>query len=167
MKADTMPEQPNVDQLRELYQSDVVARAFLDHCARRQRNQTETTVDRALANLNQDGGTLARADLVRVMKALAEIGCGDFVTGRRGWPSRFVWGTEMIVVGRVAAGEDQQIEQIEKETDDAGVSQKFLTHFFYLRSDVPVEIELPTDLRPDEAERLARFITALPFDTEP
>ncbi len=162
-----MPDQPNVDQLRELYQSDAAARAFLDHCAQRRRNQDETTVDRALANLNQDGGTFARADLVRILKTLADIGCGDFVTGRRGWPSRFVWGTEMIVVGRVAAGEDQPIEQIEQETDEEGTTRDFLTHAFYLRPDVSVEIELPTDLDRDEAERLARFITALPFDTEP
>jgi len=163
-----MPEEPNVDELRQLYQSEPAARAFLDHCAQRQRNQTETTVDRALANLNQNGAAFVRADLVRVLKALADLGCGEFITGRRGWPSRFVWGTEMIVVGRVAAGEDQHIQQIEQETDDEGAAPLgCLTHVFYLRPDVPVEIELPTDLRPDEAERLARFITALPFDTEP
>lgn len=162
-----MPDQPDVDQLRQLYQSDAAARAFLDHCAQRRRNQTETTVDRALANLNREGGAFARADIVRVLKGLADIGCGDFVTGRRGWPSRFVWSTGMIDVGRVAAGEDQQIEQIEQETDEQGATQNFLTHAFYLRRDVSVEIELPTDLRADEAERLARFISALPFDTEP
>lgn len=158
-----MPVQPDVDRLRQLYQSDETARAFLDHCAQRQRNQTETTIDRSLNNLKQLGGTFTRADLIRVLKALAEIGCGEFVTGRRGWPLRFVWGTDMIGVGRVAAGEDQQIEQY---SEDEEPTRSLLTHAFYLRPDTLVELELPIDLSPDEADRLAKFVNALPFDAE-
>lgn len=165
-----MPERLDLQQLRHLYANDSTARAYLDHCAQRQRNQTETTVDRALSILRQAGHDVTRRDVVRVLKALAELAVGQFINGRRGWESRFVWGTEMIGVGRAAAGEEEEIEYLEEETEDEdedeGSESDYLTHSFHLRPEGTVEFELPSDLRADEAERLARFISSLPFGDE-
>jgi hypothetical protein len=36
---------PNLDTLRQLYAQNPVAKAFLDHAARRERDQSETKVD--------------------------------------------------------------------------------------------------------------------------
>jgi hypothetical protein len=145
---------------------------FLDHCANRERNQIETVVDRALSNLNSGDNTFSRADIVRVLKTLEELNCGQFVTGRRGWPSRFVWHAEMTSVGRVAAGEDQELEPSEELSEETGegappAGSTFLSHVFHLRPNAQIEFELPDDLRPDEAKRLAGFIRTLPFDVEP
>lgn len=96
----------NVGELRRLYSDNPVARAFLDHAARRERDQSETTVDRILVLLRAEGHRFDRRDIIRVFQYLADLGCGQFVTGRRGWPSRLVWSAGMTSIGRVAAGTD-------------------------------------------------------------
>lgn len=75
----------------------------------------------------------------------------------------------MITVGRVAAGEDQTIEEAGEEIVDEAVEsgRDFLVHIFHLRPGMRIELELPNDLRPDEAKRLSEFIRTLPFDVEP
>lgn len=108
---------PDVDQLRQLYRESVVARAFLDHAARRERDQSETKVDRILVRLGADGHTFPRRDIIALFRKLEEFGCGQFVEGRHGWPSRFVWSTGLTSVGRVAAGESRPIAQISAEPD--------------------------------------------------
>lgn len=65
-----MSEEFDNEALRRFYAEDNAAQAFLDHCANRERNQTETIVDRALANLHQEGSHFSRADIVRVFKEL-------------------------------------------------------------------------------------------------
>ena len=42
--------------------------------------------------------------------------------------------------------------------------QQWRTHSFHLRPDVTLEIDLPADLTPREAQRIARFVEALPSD---
>jgi hypothetical protein len=41
-----------------------------------------------------------------------------------------------------------------------------LSHTYNLRVDLPVTIDLPTDLTRNEAERLASFIRTLPIEEE-
>ena len=154
----------NIDQLRELYSSNPTARAFLDTAAQRERNQSETKVERVLKVLNSDGYDISRGQVIDVFKSLQDIGCGQFVPGRHGWPSRFVWSAEMISVGRAAAGESRDVAEL--ATDESESKYDWLTHSFYLRSDAEVSLELPNDLTPDEAERLAMFVRALPFDRD-
>jgi len=48
--------------------------------------------------------------------------------------------------------------------DGAPVERAVLTHRFLVRADFLAEIALPADLAPNEARRLARFVTALPFE---
>ena len=46
---------------------------------------------------------------------MQDQGLGQFVEGRHGWPSRFVWSTGLTSVGRAAIGEPQTIEHISSE----------------------------------------------------
>lgn len=109
------PKSPNIDLLRQLYRQSPVARAFLEHAAKRERDQSETKVDRVLILLRADGHAFARREIVALFRRLQELGCGQFVEGRRGWPSRFVWGAGMTSVGRAAAGDSQAIARISTE----------------------------------------------------
>jgi hypothetical protein len=109
---------PNVEMLRQLYKQNAVARAFFDHASRRERDQSETKVDRILALLNRDEGhEFHRREIIDLFRKLQDQGCGQFVEGRRGWPSRFVWSTGLTSVGRAAAGNPQAIEHISTEED--------------------------------------------------
>jgi len=106
---------PNIELLRQLYEQSAVARAFFDLAAKRERDQSETKVDRLLVLLRAAGDTFSRHEIVALFRRLQEYGCGQFVEGRRGWPSRFVWGAGMSGVGRAAAGMPQTIAPIVNE----------------------------------------------------
>ena len=58
----------NVDSVRELYKSDSTARAFFDHAATRRRNRSETSVERTMQNLENNGTTVSRADIIDVVQ---------------------------------------------------------------------------------------------------
>ncbi len=64
----------------------------------------------------QGGVYCIAGSLMRSAGKLQEQGCGQFVEGRRGWPSRFVWSAGLISVGRAAAGDSQPIARISTET---------------------------------------------------
>lgn len=155
-----------VEKLKELYKNSEVARAFLDHTAQRERNQSETKVDRILSVLANEGNQFSRGDVVELFRSLEELGCGQFVAGRRGWPSRFVWYVGMVSVGRAAAGEPQVIQDISAESADPESSSDSLKHVFHLRPEIQVSIDLPSDLSSAEAERLSSFIRTLPFEVD-
>src|ERR1017187_3388139 len=106
---------PNIDVLRQLYLESPVAKAFFDHAARRERDQSETKVDRILILLRAEGHVFPRRDIITLFRKIQEQGCGQFVEGRRGWPSRFVWSAGLTSVGRAAAGESEPIAHISTE----------------------------------------------------
>jgi len=164
--SETSTDELDIKTLKDLYDSDSVARQFLEHLASRKRNQSETSVERALQILKKDGHDVVRQQIVTVFRALENCGCGQFVSGRRGWPSRFVWSTAMIGVGRAAAGEQPDVEAFLEGTTETEGRRDWLTHSFHLRPDVTLEIELPADLTVHESERIARFVQALPFDSD-
>ena len=109
---------PNIDMLRQLYVESPIARAFLDHAARRERDQSETKVDRILVLLGAEGHAFPRRDIIGFFRKLQEYGCGQFVEGRRGWPSRFVWSSGLTSVGRAASGGGQPIALISTEDNN-------------------------------------------------
>ena len=46
---------PNIEMLRKLYLESPAAKAFFDHAAQRERDQSETKVDRILILLASEG----------------------------------------------------------------------------------------------------------------
>lgn len=115
---------PDVDGLRQLYRDNPVAKAFFDHAARRERDQSETKVDRILVRLRADGQNFRRREIIDLFRKMQDHGLGQFVEGRRGWPSRFVWTTRLTSVGRAAIGEPQIIEHFSLEDGVADESHK-------------------------------------------
>src|ERR1035437_2801284 len=93
---------PNIELLRQLYRESPVAKAFFDHAARRERDQSETKVDRVLILLGAEGNAFPRREIISLFRKLQDYGCGQFVEGRRGWPSRFVWSSGLTSVGMAA-----------------------------------------------------------------
>lgn len=154
----------NQEGLQKLYKADETARIFLDHMSTRQRNQSETKVDRILKVLSREGHTVTRGDIIGLFRNLQDVECGQFVPGRHGWPSRFVWDVGLISVARIAAGENAEVEAIAAEEEQDDSEPEYLTHAFNLRPAVEVAIELPVDLTEREAERLAGFVRSLPME---
>lgn len=109
---------PQIENLRELYSRSKVARAFFDHAARRERDQSETKVDRILTLLQAEGNLFSRSEMIALFKEIEKYGCGQFVEGRRGWPSRFVWSVGLPSVGRAASGKSQEIGDLLNDTID-------------------------------------------------
>jgi hypothetical protein len=153
--------------LRKLYTTSRAAKAAFDHFAQRKNSSAQTTVDRLQTALRQDGQDVARSDIIDLFKALGEAGCGHFVVGRKGHPSRFEWLVSLIDVGRSAAGEAVKVEAITESeradsiNDDSAV--ELIEHRYRLRADVDLRIELPLNLTAAEASRVADFVRTLPF----
>lgn len=94
----------NAERLRQLYAQGGVAKAFFDYASGRERDQSETKVDRALYLLNAAGHAFERPQIVQFFRELESCAVGSFVVGRRGWPSRFIWNSGFKVVARVVTG---------------------------------------------------------------
>ncbi|WP_061925659.1 hypothetical protein [Altererythrobacter epoxidivorans] len=101
------------DAIRGLYRSNELARKFFDHCAQRERDASETSIDRIAYRLD-----VSREAAIGLAQAFEQAGIGSFVVGRRGHKSRFVWEYSCISVGQVAAGENAALEEPENAVDD-------------------------------------------------
>src|SRR5690242_12856557 len=87
--------------LTDLYTENESAQAILNDFAERFRKRRVTTLDQVL---NRVAG-ISRSEAIRVFRSLEDIGCGEFVEGRKGHLSRFVWTDDLTAVGRAARGE--------------------------------------------------------------
>ena len=157
-----------LEKLKNVYAQNKVVQAICDHMAARERNQNETKLHRMLRHLTNDGVDLKRSELIAAFHALEDAGCGQYVEGRHGWRSRFVWEVKTLDVSAAAKG--QQTLERDVSSDDA-VDQpdedvELIEHSFVLRPDLTVSVELPADLTKSEASRLAAFLQALPFEDE-
>lgn len=100
--------------VRALYRSDQLAQRFFDWSASCERDATETSIERIASKVK-----VPRADAVALARRLEETNCGEFVVGRRGQPSRFVWFYSRIKLGQAAAGELSEIGQPEDPISEA------------------------------------------------
>ena len=155
------------------YRDSPTAKVLLDYLAARKKNSAKTDVDRLEQVLRQEGHSVARKDIISVLKRLEDLHCGQFVVGRRGQPSRFEWAVQMSDLGSAARGEQRAVRAFdaeESELDEADVakpSDDLLLHTYMLRPNVVTTLSLPKDLTEKEAVRLAEFIKTLPFGTGP
>ena len=78
-----MTEEFNLAGIKELYKRNSIARDFLDHAAQRERDRTETTAERTISILADAGRKISRGDAIDLFRRLEELGCGQFVIGRR------------------------------------------------------------------------------------
>jgi hypothetical protein len=165
MQKDKQADKTNGTDLRKLYDNNETARRVFDHFARRTYNATETKTDRLLALLNSNGQIVSRGELISLFRQLEKLGYGQYIAGRHGHPSRFIWKVSIVSVGQAAAGESQNVEAIsseEQKQNDDGVG--IIPHVYQLRPELQVTLELPSDLSSREAERLSEFLKTLPFN---
>jgi hypothetical protein len=155
----------DIGKLRSLYKRNPAARKLLDHFADRTNNATETKVDRILHIMKHDGNEISRSEVIDVFRELEDLECGEFVTGRKGWPSRFVWTVGLVGLGKVASGERSELENTTPKTTEEEEAEN-LRHSFLLRPDLTITFDLPNDFTIREATRLARFVESLPFGDE-
>jgi hypothetical protein len=147
--------------LSNLYAESESAKAILNDFAERFRKRHVTTLDQVL---NRVAG-VSRSEAIRVFRSLQGIGCGEFIEGRKGHPSRFAWTDDLTAVGRAARGEVPSVSPLEEEEeeDDNGKKNVFeREHPLELRDDYIARVRVPADLTEREAERLATFIRSLP-----
>lgn len=166
----------NTKALKALYSSDPTAKIILNEFGSRSKNQTVTKLDRLLVNLSDHNQHVSRTDAINVLRKLDELGCGRFLTGRKGHPTRFEWHYELVSVAKAATGEVQQVEEIqpapqnnngdeeELKVVEEDLREGAIAHTYQLRADWQVTVALPSDLTAREAARLSEFIKTLPFD---
>ena len=164
-----MAEKPNLSGLRMAYETSEPMKGFLDFVATRQKNLSETSVERAERALSSLGQTVTRGNVVEIFKTLSELGIGEFIVGRRGAPTRFKWAVPMTDVGRAARGQliELALEDRDSEAHEIHLinpAANVIQHSFNLRADFVASILLPSDLSDREASRLADYIKTLPFD---
>lgn len=170
--------------LAALYQTHTAAHRILDVIAARDGAPAETTVETLLQDAAVD-----RPAAIDALRQLAMAGCGDFIVGRRGAPTRFRWIAGMNRLGDLMArGEvppasaavaaavrapahhapaPHQPPDAPMAPDEAPEPDEtrpaLVTHRFQLRPDLVIQLHLPRDLTTREAERLGMFIDSLPF----
>ena len=164
-------EQSQFEDLRDLYASSRAARIVLDYFASRERNSSQTTVDRLMQVRETQGAS--RVEVVHVLKHLETLELGTFRAGRRGRPSRFEWKEDLLQVGAAAREHEtpstkkpELLPQRPNEEMSLGkpLNSVTKTHTYWLRDDVRVDVELPKDLTVQEASRFAGFIKTLPLE---
>ncbi|UFN51584.1 hypothetical protein LPC08_25305 (plasmid) [Roseomonas sp. OT10] len=147
--------------LQSLYR-DPDNHPFFTWAAGRQKDSRETSVDTVRRH-----GQLGHEAAVGLLQDLANAGFGRFVVGRRGAKTRIVWDYSIRDVGAAASGSTKEIHKVDEDEvveDEAaeGDDGALVEHVFNLRPGLRISIELPADLTSREAERLAKFIEALP-----
>jgi hypothetical protein len=136
--------------------------AFFEWLAGRERDSQYTKIARAA-----EKSGVAYREAVAIFRDLENAAIGKLIVGRKGHQSRFEWGYSLVAVGKAALGEivsdfDIDFDNIDSNDDDADID--FITHRYILRKDKEIVFNLPFDLSPNEAERIANFIKTLPMN---
>ncbi|MGH7737784.1 MAG: hypothetical protein ACREMP_07955 [Candidatus Tyrphobacter sp.] len=96
--------------LRDLFEEDLGAREFLKWASERQNDAARTSIDR----LEQMAG-IDRRKAIELAKQFDRLGCGRYIIGRRGAPSRIEWEFSLKSIGRAAVGEAGALETVDPE----------------------------------------------------
>ncbi len=102
--------------LQKLARESDAARAMLGWLSEGQRNTETTDVDVAeregtkwgIANIDEEF-VLQRSEVISVMRELQTLQLGKFITGRKGWESRFEWWSSRVQVGLAAMGKTDEV----------------------------------------------------------
>jgi hypothetical protein len=151
----------NIEKVKAAYSGSKAVKAICDEMASRDRNQNETKLNRILQLLWTKGGDdIKKSEVIAGFRTLEEAGCGQYVEGRHGWPSRFVWEVKSLDVAAAAKGQRTLEPQAPEQP---GSDLEMIEHSFVLRPELTISIELPDDLTRAEGARLAAFLQAIPF----
>jgi hypothetical protein len=163
---------PDRNAIRSFNSSDSNAKIIFDHLAKFQNNMGETKVDQLAWRLSESlQNPPSRWDIIKFFRKLEVLHCGKLVEGRKGKKTRFVWGSNLTDVAKVAAGQNVKIgvtppgtgAELGGAAEEPGANG-LVDHPFKLRKDLDICLQLPVDLTKAEATRLATFVQSLPFD---
>src|SRR5437868_2220188 len=101
----------NLEKLRELYASSPTAKALLNSFASRERNSTESRVERLVTVLSWSNPETTRGELIGVLKQLEALGYCEFIVGRKGHESRAEWKVGITSLGQAASGQRGDLEE--------------------------------------------------------
>jgi hypothetical protein len=173
----------SVEGLREVCRSSEDAIILFEYFAKRRYNTSETKTNALLRAIRKEGNDVRKPLVIDIFRKLENLGCGQYVEGRRGRPSRFRWAVTLTSVGKAATGRAATVDSIGRgvaaaptdvestegplvsgqETSEGSRPVKIMTHQFNLRPNYTVTLDLPSDITSVEAERLSRMILTLPF----
>lgn len=156
--------------LSELASRDYVARSTFDLIMKGMVNTyPEINVEELHTALSRELGNVAKSQVLSLLRVLEEQGLGELLLGRRGSKTRFRWQSDPR---ELLAKEGFRVEPLSacvmddamgpSTSSDAG-SALLVAHRFRLRRGLDVELNLPEDMRPEEADRLASFVRTLPL----
>jgi hypothetical protein len=151
--------------------------------AQREPGRPEVSLER----LEAEFGEASRYEIVASLKELEKAGSGQFVVGRKGQRSRFVWARDKAPAGpriakraakasrrapvQAAPGAAAAAPALSSEPSPKGTAgeallpaaSRTLRHSFHLRRGLLVSIELPEDVTATEVARFCSFLQAIPF----
>jgi len=156
----------NTEKLKRLYSGNRAIKALLNNASKRKHNVSTTNVDRLMALLiNEENTVVGRQELIKALRELETLGCGRFIIGRRGQPSRFEWGVQITSLGKAVMGAAGAALAGQPSAGSAlVVESERIPHAYQLRPGMTVNLDLPVNLTAKEAQRLAEFIRTLPFE---
>lgn len=102
--------------VRKLYAEDEKAKVFLDWMAAKERDWQFTTIEQVISVIET-----SRREALELLRKLEIAGCGSFKAGRRGHKTRIEWAYSQVELGRAAAGEIEEVDEIsqnEMKTDE-------------------------------------------------
>jgi len=100
-----------VRSLREIY-GEPGSRAFFDWAAARERDAAQTRIA-----VIADRTGMAEHEARDLAYRLEELGCCEFIVGRKGHPSRAKWTYILIGLGEAARGDTNKLEEIDPELE--------------------------------------------------
>jgi len=108
-----------LQRLRKLYRDNAAAKRLLDWAAGRTNDAAQTTIERLAWKADLD-----RKDAVKLARELEDIGCGEFIVGRRGGKTRIAWSFSLKSIGEAAANRSERLEPLDQdlkeETSEVG-----------------------------------------------
>lgn len=108
-----MAKEEVIANVRRLYANDENAKIFLDWMASKERDRWGTSIDTVIDVIDD-----SRQEAYRLLAELEEAGCGTVKRGRRGSKTRIEWAYSRVELGRAAAGEIEEVDEIDQDAMD-------------------------------------------------
>jgi hypothetical protein len=102
-----MKHEKTVETIRKMYAGDGGARAFFDRAAERTNDVAETSI-----GIIGRMASVGKYEAIRLCRDLQSAGCGKLIVGRKGYGTRFRWEKSLPVLGKIAKGEDVELQDI-------------------------------------------------------
>lgn len=149
-----------ISAVRSIYKKNDHAQRLFDNLAERQRNPSNTTVERIAAIIEGN-----RWEAISLAKEIAETGCAQFAKGRAPNKTRLVWKYGCVGLAKIAMG--QNVELTPPPATDTELDLEEDEEYIQSNDPSPSPIESVIRLTiPEAKEALARTLGILPEQIE-